>query len=103
MKFALLMIGMLIVGCSGKGSNSVSSATASAWPAKWCQAKPGMTKEELVNVMGQPTSASAKQMTWTDDHYRFYAFLEDSGTVEQLDINAVDLTAAEKAGLAGRC
>ena len=95
----VLMMGLLVAGCSGKGTGPASQGAASAWPTKWCQALPGMSKDELVGLMGPPTQASAKQMTWSDDHYRFYAFLKEDGTARQLDINLADLTAEEKAGL----
>jgi hypothetical protein len=95
----LLALCVLLAACSGKSSGPDSPGAAATWPVKWCQAHPGMAKEELVSLMGQPTDTSAKQMTWSDDHYRFYAFLEQDGTVRQLDINQVDLTPAEKAGL----
>ena len=99
MKYLVLICGVLVAGCSGKGAGPASSIAARAWPTQWCQAQPGMRRDQLVGVMGPPTSASAKQMTWSDDHYRFYAFLEQDGSTRQLDINLADLTPAEKAGL----
>ena len=49
----------LSVGCSGAGgSSSVPRAVADSWPAKWCQAAPGNTKEQLIGIMGAPTGVA---------------------------------------------
>jgi hypothetical protein len=85
-------------GCSHGGGTSGSSQAAATWPGKWCQAQPGITKDQLVGIMGTPTRASPASMTWSDDHYQFNAFLEDDGTtIRQLDTNEYSYTAAEKA------
>jgi hypothetical protein len=107
MKFLPVVFVVLIAGCSGGSGTSTSQGpaqdaaqgVASAWPTKWCQARPGISKEQLVSIMGQPTHAFPTQMSWSDDHYQFNAFLEQDGTVRQLDINKASLTDAEKAAL----
>jgi hypothetical protein len=100
MKFLLLMVVMLVAGCSAENGTTASQSASSTWPAKWCQAQPGISKEQLVNLMGQPTHVFPTQMSWSDNHYQFNAFLEQQdGTVKQLDINLASLTDAEKAGL----
>lgn len=90
-----------IAGCSGdsRATSSVPKAVAEAWPAKWCQAQPGSTKEELVAIMGEPTGASAEHMSWSAYQFQFNAFLEPDGRVRQLDINRHSLSDAEKAAL----
>jgi len=54
----LVVVG-LSVGCSGAGgSSTVPRAVADSWPAKWCQAAPGNTKEQLIGIMGAPTGVA---------------------------------------------
>lgn len=94
---------LALTACAGaKGateSGGASQTGADALPAKWCQATPGSTKEELVAVMGPPAGTSGETMTWAADHYRFYAFLDASGHVDQLDTNTSALSESEKAAL----
>jgi hypothetical protein len=97
MKALVVLISVFMAACSG-GDTPAKQASAE-WPAKWCAAQPGMTKDQIVNLMGAPTSASATSITWSDDHYRFYAFMESDGTARQLDINKADLSDAEKKAL----
>jgi hypothetical protein len=90
----------LIAGCSGgDGTSDVSQNVADAWPAKWCEAEPGITKEQLATIMGQPTGTSATSMSWSAHQYQFNAFLDPDGTVRQLDINPHSLNDAEKSAL----
>lgn len=93
------MFGVFVMGCSGKSAGPASPGAANSWATQWCHAQPGMSKDQLIAVMGPPTQASATTMTWTDDHYLFNAFLAEDGSVDQLDINQANLTPAEKAGL----
>jgi hypothetical protein len=72
---------------------------ASTWPTSWCQAEPGATREQLVALMGRPTTSLDTQVTWSTPHYGFYAFLAADGTARQLDINTASLSDAEKASL----
>jgi hypothetical protein len=99
MKFFRVVLVMLVAGCSGANDTPASRGAAASWPTKWCQAQPGITREQLVSIMGAPTSAFPTQMSWSDDHYQFNAFLNEDSTVKQLDINLASLTQAEKAGL----
>lgn len=100
MKLMRVMITVLIAGCSGGNGSSASQGAAAAWPTKWCQAQPGITKEQLVGIMGPPTTSFPDAMSWADrHHYQFNAFLNEDGTVRQLDINQASLTDAEKAAL----
>ncbi len=99
MKHLVFLFGTLVAGCSGSGSGPTSQGDASAWPAQWCQAQPGMSKEALVRLMGPPSTTLPEEVTWSDDHYQFYAYLEPDGSVRQLDINSIHMTPAEKAGM----
>ncbi len=99
-----IVLGVLLLAAIRPGppvaiAADVSQAVADTWPAKWCQAQPGSTKEELVAVMGPPTSGSAEFMSWSAHQYQFNAFLEPDGKVRQLDINQHSLSDAEKTAL----
>jgi hypothetical protein len=94
---ALLVI---VAGCSGAGDTSdVPQSVADAWPAKWCQAEPGIMKEQLVAIMGAPTGTSATTMSWSAHQFQFNAFLDPDGTVKQLDTNTYSLSESEKSAL----
>ena len=63
-------------------------------------AQPGMSKAALIALMGTPTSRSfADQSSWEGYEWQFNAFYDENGNVRQLDINDLQLTAAEKASL----
>ena len=93
--FLAAVVIALVAGCSGGSGSSVSEGVAATWPAKWCQAQPGISKVELTRIMGKPTQASDTTITWYNDNYLLNAFLEQDGTVRQLDANR----AAEQAGM----
>lgn len=104
MRTILFGCGLLaLTACAGaKGGSEgggVTQSGADTLPAKWCQATPGSTKEELVAVMGPPAGTSGETMTWAAGHYRFYAFLDASGHVKQLDTNTSALSESEKAAM----
>jgi hypothetical protein len=101
MKRILLGVALVVsmVGCSGAGGSGISQSAADAWPTKWCQAEPGITKEALVAIMGPSTGSSPTTMTWSAHQYQFHAFLDAEGKVEQLDTNPYSLSAAEQAAL----
>ena len=86
-------------GLSAAADGQVSQAVADTWPAKWCQAQPGNTKDELVAVMGPASWTTATTMTWSAHQYQFNAFLDGKGKIKQLDINTHSLSAAEQAAL----
>ncbi len=91
---------VMIAGCSGADDASdVPHSVADSWPAKWCQAEPGIGKEELEAIMGAPTGASATYMSWSAHQFQFNAFLDPDGTVRQLDTNTHSLSDSEKSGL----
>jgi hypothetical protein len=99
------MIRMLLVvavglsaGCSVAGdTSSVPRAVADGWSAKWCQAAPGNTKEQLIGIMGAATTTTDTTLSWSAYQYQFNAFLDPDGTVNQLDVNTHSLSEAEQA------
>ena len=117
--FALLLSAAALASCSSGGSSQGSTSTTSVtfpngvsvptsppasvvkgWAAKWCQAQPGMSKAALIALMGKPTSDSlADQSSWDGYEWQFNAFYDVNGNVRQLDINDIQLSAAEKASL----
>ena len=102
-----LLIGLAVAAgmtaCSGAGGTSsggqVSQTTADGWSAKWCQAQPGVDREQLIAIMGAPTNKSDTTMTWSAHQYQFNAFFDEKGTVKQLDTNTHSLSAAEQSAL----
>ena len=69
------------------------------WPTKWCQAKPGIAKEELFRIMGTPTRQFPDQASWSAYNWSFTAFFDGDGRAWQLDINDIALSSAEVAQL----
>jgi hypothetical protein len=76
-----------------------SQNTVDARLAKWCQVQPGNTKEQLLSIMGAPTSDATTSLSWSTPGLHLGAFLDPDGTVRQLDISLDSPTAAEKAAL----
>ena len=93
----------LFAACSGANGAPGSAHEASTWPASWCQAQPGATREQLVALMGRPTTSLDSQVTWSTPHYGFYAFLAADGTARQLDLHTASLSDAEKERVARFC
>ena len=46
------------------------------WPTKWCQAEPGIAKEELFRIMGTPTKEFPDQASWSAYNWQFNAFFD---------------------------
>jgi hypothetical protein len=98
MRLLLVVVVGLSAGCSGGGgTSSVPRAVADGWSAKWCQAAPGNTKEQLIGIMGAATSTTDTTLMWAAYQYQFNAFLDPDGTVRQLDVNTHSLSEAEQA------
>ena len=87
-----------VAGSAGDG-RQVAQSAAAAWPARWCDAQPGITREQLVAIMGPETDKSPTTMTWGAHQFQFNAFFDPNGTVKQLDINTYALSKAEQAAL----
>ena len=77
-----------------------SSEVVAAWPEAWCSVEPGVTRDELVEVMRDVgLSETPESLSWDGFNYQFNAFLNVEGTVRQMDINTVMLSAEEVAEL----
>jgi hypothetical protein len=98
-----VVVAAALTACSAAGSAGggpqVSQSAADAWPARWCDAQPGITREQLVAIMGPETDKSPTTMTWSAHQYQFNAFFDGSGAVKQLDINTHSLSKGEQAAL----
>jgi chitodextrinase len=80
----------------------VPEAVMRSWPAKFCQARIGMTKPEIQALMGKPqlqTPAgfgSPEEWEWSAGRFHFHGFFGTDGRVRQLDIDELEMTQAEK-------
>jgi hypothetical protein len=92
-------IGLFTSSPDAAAATSVSRKVADAWPDRWCQAAPKMMRDELVTLMGPPTTDTGNTLTWSAYQYQFNAFLAAGGAVKQLDINTYSLSASEKSAL----
>jgi hypothetical protein len=86
-----------------------SASMVKSWPSKWCEATIGMTRDQMRELMGEPTGEYTAantpegfdpQMSWDGYQWHFTAFFDVDDHVRQLDINDIDLSSAEKASLA---
>ena len=75
-------------------------ALVASWPAKWCQAAPGVTsKDALIALMGKPTDEAGDSLSWDGYEYQFNAFIGVDGGIHQMDINDIQLSPSERAAL----
>ena len=86
-------------GCSGANNIPSGAQEDDGRLVSWCQAQPGITRQQLLALMGPPSTALDTQMTWTRNTVQFHAFLDADGTAKQLDINDQTLSDAQKASL----
>lgn len=79
---------------------SPSAKTASGWAGKWCQATMGMTRAELIALMGPPTheAANGESISWFAFEWGFNAFFSSDGTTNSLE-TAGHPTAAQLAAI----
>jgi hypothetical protein len=87
-KLFCMLLAASIAGCSGGGGSAATQSVADSLPMKWCEAKPGITREQLLNIMGKPTFEPPMQMSWTAQQSHYTAFLNPDGTVKQLDFTS---------------
>lgn len=70
-------------------SDEPTKTEVKAWPAKFCSLKEGMTRDQVREVMGEPTSeyfgADANQDEWDGYHVSVTAFYDIDDRVQQLD------------------
>ncbi len=82
---------LALAACSGTDATSspkaVTAAEAQTWPAKWCQTSLGMTRDQVVTIMGNPTETFAESMKWLAFEFRYSAFFAADGTARQLDMD----------------
>lgn len=95
----VMVVVLLLSACSGSSTPPAAGKAADAWATNWCQAMPGNTREQLIALMGPPTSEPPNQLAWNGDGVSYYAFLNADGTAKQLDINTSSMSEAEKAAL----
>ena len=79
-----------------------TAAEVKQWPTKWCRVQPGMTKQEVIEIMGQPTEqyeGTNPQVTYDAFEYHFTAFFGVDGTVRQLDTNTIQLSEEQIAAI----
>ena len=78
-----------------ESADEPTAAEVKQRPEKWCQVQPGMTKDEVIEIMGEPTGQFAgtnPQLNYDAFEYGFTAFFGVDGTVRQLDANTINLT-----------
>lgn len=104
---------VLAVGACGSsdGEQGVSASSASnggagtevaakEWPSAWCDVQPGMSREEVEGLMGEPTSVDEDgTMSWSWRNYLLIAFLDANDKVSSLLNNndGIIMTAEESA------
>lgn len=86
------------------GDQSATADQAKAWAGKWCDVQPGMTRAQAIEIMGAPTKSfplesGTPQLSWYAYQWAFTAFMDADDNVRQLDVNAAQLTDAEKSSI----
>ena len=72
------------------------------WPAEFCSLQPGATKAEVTEVMGEPTGefdgsgGEQPQLTYDAYGYSFTVFLDINDEVDQLYVNELGLSNAQR-------
>lgn len=86
-------------------SEEEAQATADSWLAAWCDVQIGMTRDEAVALMGEPTHEagieddSTPQLTWSLSAYDFTVFLDTDGVVDRFGGNYDSLGESDLAQL----
>lgn len=78
-------------------SDSPSAETVKGWAAKFCSVQPGVPKATLLKIMGTPSSSFTDQADWDGFEWHLSAFYDVNGNIREMDIDDIDLTAADKA------
>jgi hypothetical protein len=63
----------------------LSADEVAKWPETWCSIEPGVSRDDLVAAMGEPTSETSQNVSWYGFGYSFAAFLDVDGNVWQMD------------------
>lgn len=97
--FGAVLLALLTACSGGEKTANVVPASSDASADHWCQAQPGNNREQLIALMGPPTSEPPNQLGWTVGDYAYTAFLDADGTAKQLDIHTSSLSDDEIAAL----
>jgi hypothetical protein len=93
---------------SAEGASQPTQEQVRRWPKRWCDVQVGMTRDQVRQIMGEPTeeytaentpSGFDPQMVWDAFEYHFTAFFNVDDRVRQLDVNEIDLNSEQKAAI----
>jgi hypothetical protein len=111
---AAVVAAVLAAGCGAKSATGVgvgfgpfpstppvpSGVEVGTWAAKFCSVNLTDSRLTVERKMGDPPTATfAVADEWYAYEWSFNAFFHADGTLQQLDINDIQLTAGEKAAL----
>lgn len=86
-------------------SEEEAQATADGWLSAWCSVEIGMTRDEAIAIMGEPTSEfgieddATPQLNWSLSAYDFTVFLDTDEVVTRFGGNYDDLGESDLAQL----
>jgi hypothetical protein len=105
------MLTLLVAGC-GDGAGEAGSATsgddfqfeagdAEHWAKVWCDVDGSMTREDAIELMGQPSrefdaSDGQPQSQWDTGSFGYTLFYDNTGHIEQAYVNELELSNADK-------
>ena len=58
-------LGLFAASADVAAATSVSRKVAEGWPERWCQAAPKMMRDELIALMGPPTTDTGNTLSWS--------------------------------------
>ncbi len=79
-----------------------AAAGAARWVAAWCDLDPAMSRDEIVDLMGDPSGeytvsdGGEPQLWWAQDQYDFRVYLDVDGSVLELVGDYDALSAADR-------
>jgi hypothetical protein len=92
---ALLATTLAVAACGSNGDDApkgeppvteeLSADQAAKWAETWCSIEPGVSRDDLVAAMGEPTSGTQQVVSWDGFGFHFNAFLDVHGNVWQMD------------------
>jgi hypothetical protein len=98
---ALLATTLAVAACGSNGDDApegeppvteeLNANQAATWAETWCSIEPGVSRDDLVAAMGEPTSETSQDLAWVGFGYSLYAFLDVDGNVYQMDVNGPGL------------
>jgi len=106
--FLAVVAAALVAGCGGSESGSggddfsFSSDDQQHWIDTWCDLDLGMTRDEVISAMGEPTeeydaeSGSEPQSQWGQG---FTVFYDSEGNAASLQANELSLDSSEQSQL----